>query len=94
MPVVTIGAEQVHVDDEGFLTEYDEWDEGLGVQLAAAIGIEKTEPRWQAILRPFVASPPLPGFRSRSFSRSSPRSRPRRWPTSRACLSPAAACEF
>jgi TusE/DsrC/DsvC family sulfur relay protein len=49
MPVTTIGATQVHVDAEGFLTDYDEWDEDLGRQLAAAIGIELTEAHWTAI---------------------------------------------
>jgi tRNA 2-thiouridine synthesizing protein E len=49
MPVATIGTEQVHVDDEGFLTEYDEWDESLATQLAIAIGIELAEPHWKAI---------------------------------------------
>jgi tRNA 2-thiouridine synthesizing protein E len=49
MPVTTIGATQVHVDAEGFLTDYDEWDEDLGRQLAAAIGIELTEAHWKAI---------------------------------------------
>jgi TusE/DsrC/DsvC family sulfur relay protein len=39
----------VHVDAEGFLTEYDEWDETLGAELAAAIGIELTPAHWQAI---------------------------------------------
>ena len=29
MPVTTIAGHDVHVDDEGFLTAYDEWDEGL-----------------------------------------------------------------
>jgi tRNA 2-thiouridine synthesizing protein E len=43
MPVTTIGAVQVHVDAEGFLTDYDEWDEQLGAELAAQIGIEMTE---------------------------------------------------
>jgi TusE/DsrC/DsvC family sulfur relay protein len=49
MPVTTIGAAEVHVDEEGFLTEYDEWDEEVGRQLAAAIGIELTEAHWKAI---------------------------------------------
>lgn len=49
MPVTTIGTVQVHVDAEGFLTDYDEWDEDLGRQLAAAIGIELTEAHWQAV---------------------------------------------
>ncbi len=43
MSVATIAGKSVHVDDEGFLTEYDEWDEDLAGQLAANIGIELTE---------------------------------------------------
>ena len=49
MPVTTIGTTPVHVDAEGFLTEYDEWNENLAGQLAAAIGIELTEAHWRAI---------------------------------------------
>lgn len=49
MPVTTIGATQVHVDAEGFLTEYGEWEENLGRQLAAGIGIELTDAHWKAI---------------------------------------------
>lgn len=49
MPVTTIGAAEVHVDAEGFLTEYGEWDDDLGRQLAAAIGIELTDAHWKAI---------------------------------------------
>ena len=49
MPVTTIGTAQVHVDAEGFLTDYDEWSEGLAVQLAAAIGIDLTAAHWKAI---------------------------------------------
>jgi tRNA 2-thiouridine synthesizing protein E len=43
MPVTTIAGHDVHVDEEGFLTAYDEWDEGLARDLAAQIGIELTE---------------------------------------------------
>jgi tRNA 2-thiouridine synthesizing protein E len=43
MPVATIGITAVHVDAEGFLTAYDEWDEDLARQLAARIGIELTD---------------------------------------------------
>lgn len=43
MTITTIGATQVHVDAEGFLTEYDEWTEDLARQLAAQIGIELTD---------------------------------------------------
>ena len=49
MPVATIGTETVHVDAEGFLTEYDEWDETLARQLAARIGIELTDAHMAAI---------------------------------------------
>jgi tRNA 2-thiouridine synthesizing protein E len=45
----TIGGRMVHVDPEGFLTEYGEWDEDLGRQLAAQIGIELTDAHWKAI---------------------------------------------
>ncbi len=49
MALATIAGTQVHVDDEGFLTEYDEWTEGLAQVLAAQIAIELTEPHWKAI---------------------------------------------
>jgi TusE/DsrC/DsvC family sulfur relay protein len=49
MPVTMIGTTEVRVDAEGFLTEYDEWDEQLGAQLAAQIGIEMTPVHWTAI---------------------------------------------
>jgi sulfur relay (sulfurtransferase) DsrC/TusE family protein len=43
MPVTTIAGRDLHVDAEGFLTEYDEWDEDLAKQLAAQIGIDLTD---------------------------------------------------
>src|SRR5258708_39558508 len=43
MTVTTIGATQVHVDAEGFLTDYDEWSEDLARQLSGQIGIELTD---------------------------------------------------
>ena len=49
MPVTTIDGRDVHVDDEGFLTVYDEWDDDLGKQLAAQIGIDLTDEHWKAI---------------------------------------------
>jgi peroxiredoxin family protein len=49
MPVTTISGHQVHVDPEGFLTEYAEWDDDLGRALAAQIGIELTDEHWKAI---------------------------------------------
>lgn len=49
MPTTTIGDRDVHVDDEGFLTQFGEWDEALGEQLAAQIGITLTDAHWKAI---------------------------------------------
>jgi tRNA 2-thiouridine synthesizing protein E len=43
MPVTTISGHDVHVDDEGFLTTYDEWDEDLARSLATQIGLTLTE---------------------------------------------------
>ena len=49
MPVTTLEGREIHVDDEGFLTEYDEWDENLAVVLANRIGIELTDAHWRVI---------------------------------------------
>jgi TusE/DsrC/DsvC family sulfur relay protein len=49
MPVTTIDGRQVHVNEEGFLTEPAEWDEALGKTLATQIGIEMTDEHWKAI---------------------------------------------
>jgi TusE/DsrC/DsvC family sulfur relay protein len=49
MPMASINGSTVHVDDEGFLTEYDEWNEHLAKTLAAQIGIDLTDAHWNAI---------------------------------------------
>jgi tRNA 2-thiouridine synthesizing protein E len=49
MPVTEINSQQFHVDDEGFLTEYDEWDENLAEVLANQIGINLTDAHWKVI---------------------------------------------
>lgn len=49
MPTTTIDSHEIHVDDEGFMTDYDEWSEELGKSLAAHIGIEMTDAHWNAI---------------------------------------------
>ena len=43
MTLATMDGWELHVDDEGFLTEYDEWDPELANVLAAKIGIELTD---------------------------------------------------
>ncbi len=49
MPVTTIAGAEVTVDDEGFMTEYDQWNEDIAKALAANIGIELGEGHWQVI---------------------------------------------
>jgi tRNA 2-thiouridine synthesizing protein E len=49
MPVIQLNSHDVHIDDEGFLTQYDEWDEDLAKSLAAQIGIELTDDHWKVI---------------------------------------------
>ena len=49
MPVTTIQGHAVHVDPEGFLTDYGEWDEELGTVLARQIGLDLTDEHWTAL---------------------------------------------
>jgi TusE/DsrC/DsvC family sulfur relay protein len=49
MPVTSIAGHDIHVDEEGFLTIYDEWNDDLAMQLAAQIGIDLTDAHWKAI---------------------------------------------
>jgi tRNA 2-thiouridine synthesizing protein E len=49
MSVATIAGHEVQVDEEGFMTVYDEWDEEVGAALAAQIGIEMTDDHWKVI---------------------------------------------
>jgi TusE/DsrC/DsvC family sulfur relay protein len=49
MGVTTIADHQITVDDEGFMTVYDEWDETVGAALATQIGIEMTDDHWETI---------------------------------------------
>jgi tRNA 2-thiouridine synthesizing protein E len=46
----TIAGQAVSVNDEGFMTEYDEWNEDVGRELASMIGIDElTDAHWAAI---------------------------------------------
>ena len=49
MTLATMNGREIHVDEEGFLTEYAEWDDDLAKVLAANIGIDLTEAHWEAI---------------------------------------------
>jgi tRNA 2-thiouridine synthesizing protein E len=49
MSTSTIAGKEVQINDEGFMTEYDEWSEEIGSSLAAGIGIEMTDDHWAAV---------------------------------------------
>jgi TusE/DsrC/DsvC family sulfur relay protein len=49
MPVTTLNGQEIHVNEEGFLTDPAEWDEKLATALAGQIGIELTDEHWTAI---------------------------------------------
>ena len=49
MPVTTLNGHQIHVNDEGFLTDPKEWDEELGDVLAGQIGITMTDEHWKVV---------------------------------------------
>ncbi len=49
MPVIELENRQIHVDEQGFLTQFDEWDDDLARTLAAQIGITLTDEHWQVI---------------------------------------------
>ena len=49
MAITTLDGHTVHVDEEGFLTEYAEWDEDLARVLAANIGIDLTDAHWKVL---------------------------------------------
>lgn len=49
MAVTELSGNHVHVDDDGFMTDYDEWNEDLATVLAAQIGIELTDEHWKVI---------------------------------------------
>ena len=49
MGMATIAGSEVHVNEEGFLTEFDEWNEDIGAELAKNIDVELTDEHWQLI---------------------------------------------
>lgn len=49
MSLATIAGHEVNVDDQGFMTVYDEWTEEHGNALATNIGIDMTDRHWDAI---------------------------------------------
>lgn len=49
MPTTTILGRPIDVNEEGFLTKPEQWDEPLGAELARLIGVTLTDRAWQAI---------------------------------------------
>lgn len=49
MPTTTIEGHTIEVNDEGFMTDPQEWTESLASSLAAQIGINLTPEHWEAI---------------------------------------------
>lgn len=49
MATTTINGKEVVVDDEGFMTQYDQWDEDIAAGLAAAIDVDMTDEHWKVI---------------------------------------------
>jgi tRNA 2-thiouridine synthesizing protein E len=49
MSEVMVAGRQVHVNEEGFMTDPEEWNDDIGAILASNIGIELTDDHWAAI---------------------------------------------
>jgi TusE/DsrC/DsvC family sulfur relay protein len=49
MATTTIAGAEVTVDEEGFMTEYEQWNEEIAAALATNIGIDLDESHWQVI---------------------------------------------
>ena len=49
MATTVINGKEVIVDDEGFMTQYDQWDEDIAAALAAAIDVDLTDEHWKVI---------------------------------------------
>ena len=49
MPTTEIAGKTVTVNDEGFMTEFDEWNEEIAAVLAKQIEIDMTDEHWKII---------------------------------------------
>ena len=49
MATATIAGADVTVDDEGFMTEFDQWSDDIANALAGQIGIELTDAHWKVL---------------------------------------------
>jgi TusE/DsrC/DsvC family sulfur relay protein len=51
MTTTTVGGREVHVDDEGFMTDPAEWTEELAPMLAKQVGIDEMTPDHWVVIR-------------------------------------------
>ncbi len=49
MPVATIAGADVAVDADGFMTDFEQWNEDIGGFLSEQIGIELTDRHWEVL---------------------------------------------
>ena len=49
MPTTTIAGHQVEVNNEGFLSNPDDWDEQLGAEFARLIGVAMSDEHWKLV---------------------------------------------
>lgn len=49
MPTMEIAGKTVQVNDEGFMTQYDEWSKEIATELAKNIEIELSDEHWKMI---------------------------------------------
>jgi tRNA 2-thiouridine synthesizing protein E len=49
MATATIAGADVTVDDEGFMTEFEQWSDDIATALAGQIGIELTDAHWKVL---------------------------------------------
>jgi tRNA 2-thiouridine synthesizing protein E len=49
MPAITVAGSEIDVDDEGFMTNADQWNEEIAKELASNIGIEMSDAHWQVV---------------------------------------------
>jgi tRNA 2-thiouridine synthesizing protein E len=49
MATATIAGREVQVNEEGFLTEFDEWSEEIAAELAKNIDVDMTDEHWALI---------------------------------------------
>ncbi len=49
MPTIEVAGKNYATDEEGYLTNLDEWNEDIGKFIAAEEGVEMTEAHWEVV---------------------------------------------